>query len=351
MDYKTIQVHIDATSGAQERVAFAARLAREHDAHLTGLAQTGITRFLYESAVPGNDLSGLAPLFEQLRSEAEARARQFDDAARQAGLASFDHCIGDEEPANALAVHGMYADLAIVGSDPGDAGLPGYVALNAPCPVLVLPRTGAPAAASGEPVFGRILVGWNASPEAARAVRLALPFLVRARDVDASTSSSAYMPMPMPVPAPPTADWTASTWGHSSRDMASGRTSGSGACTATSATPCWTPRRNANPTCSSWGATATRASAKSCWAAPAARYCGARTCPCCWPIERASRRGCRHARQLAGPARNGRTVRAGQSIMRGYSLVATTVKNASTHPWTAKSGTSPNAVGACAIIR
>lgn len=184
MDYKTILVHIDAASGARERVAFAARLAREHDAHLTGLAQTGITRFLYESAVPGNDLSGLAPLFEQLRSEAEARARQFDDAARQAGLASFDHCIGDEEPANALAVHGMYADLAIVGSDPGDVGPPGYVALNAPCPLLVLPRTWAPAAASGEPAFGRILVGWNASPEAARAVRLALPFLVRARDVD-----------------------------------------------------------------------------------------------------------------------------------------------------------------------
>lgn len=184
MDYKTLLVHIDTTPGAPAHVAFAARLALEHGAHLTGLAQTGIARFLYESAVPGSDLSGMAPLFEHLRDDAETRARQFDDAARQAGLAAFDHRIGDDEPANALAIHAMYADLVIVGSDPGDAGLPGYVALNAPSPVLVLPQADMPPAASGEPAFGRVLVGWNASPEAAHAVRLALPFLVRARDVD-----------------------------------------------------------------------------------------------------------------------------------------------------------------------
>lgn len=184
MDYKTILVHIDATPRSQARAAFAARLALDHGAHLTGLAQTGISRFVYESAVPGYDFSGLAPLFEQLRLEAAERARQFDAVVRQTGVASFDHRIGDDEPAAALAFHAMYADLAIVGSDPLDVGLPGYIALNAPCPLLVLPQEKTPAPAPGQPAFGRVLVAWNASPEAARAIRLALPFLARAQDID-----------------------------------------------------------------------------------------------------------------------------------------------------------------------
>jgi len=184
MDYKTILVHIDATPGAQARAAFAARLALAHGAHVTGLAQTGISRFLYESTAPGADFGALAPLFEQLRADAETRTRQFDAAMRQAGVASFEHRIDDEEPAAALAFHALYADLAIVGGDPDDMRLPGYVALNAPCPLLMLPQAAASLPASADPAFGRVLVAWNASPQAARAVRFALPLLARARDVE-----------------------------------------------------------------------------------------------------------------------------------------------------------------------
>ena len=183
MDYRTILVHLDKSAAAGARTALAVRLAAEHQAHLVGVAQTGVSEFVRDLALPGADLDGLAPLFAQLRDDAERCAAQFDAAARTAGVASFEHRIGDEDAANALATRAMYADLAIVSQhDPagGDAGadIPEYVAMNAPCPVIVLPRGG-----GAVPSFDRVVLAWNASPEAARAVRQGLPLLQRAREV------------------------------------------------------------------------------------------------------------------------------------------------------------------------
>jgi nucleotide-binding universal stress UspA family protein len=185
MTYKTILVDINATSGAAGRIDYAVRLAGEQQAHLVGLTQTGIFRFLREIEAPGADFGDVAPLFEQLRHDADERAAQFDERARQAGIVSFGHLIGDTDAGIALASQAMYADLVIVSQrDPADASaavdaaVPEYVAMHAPCPVLVMP-----CASKSAPVFDRVLVAWNASPEASRAVRGALPFLVQAKDV------------------------------------------------------------------------------------------------------------------------------------------------------------------------
>lgn len=186
MEYRTILVDIDPSPATAARIAFAAGLAEAQQAHLVGVTQTGIDRFIRDTALPGIDPGVLAPLFEQLRQDAGLRAEQFDAQVRQAGAASFEHRIGDQDPGIALATQGMYADLVIVsqrdpagGRQTGEVAVPEYVAMNAPCPVLVLPWAGRHAAA-----FERVLLGWNASPEAARAVRQALPFLQQAKHVD-----------------------------------------------------------------------------------------------------------------------------------------------------------------------
>jgi len=200
MDYKTILVHVDDAPEAPERIAFAAQLANAQAAHLVGMAQTGISRFIREATLPGVELGDLTPLFEELRESAGQRGRQFDALMRQAGVASFEHRIQDEEPGLALAVQALYADLVIVGRAghkapdlSGIAGIPEYVAINSPSPVLVLPHIGTYA-----PTFERVMVAWNASPEAARAVRLAMPLLARAREVELAVfeeeSSSARSP-------------------------------------------------------------------------------------------------------------------------------------------------------------
>jgi len=185
MDYKTILVDVNGGAAAAARIDVAARLAVACRAHLIGVTQTGILRFIREADAPGVDFGGLAPLFEQLRHDAAERAARFDERVRQAGVASFEHRIGDDDAGLALASQAIYADLAIVSQrDPADpdapldAAVPEYVALHGPCPVLVLPCAGHP-----DPAFERVLVAWNASPESARAVRQALPFLAQAKEV------------------------------------------------------------------------------------------------------------------------------------------------------------------------
>jgi nucleotide-binding universal stress UspA family protein len=184
MDYRTILVHAAESRSADEHITFAAQFALRHDAHLVGVVPTGILRFVH-STPPDGYLGDLTPMFHDLRAMAQQTAARFETLVRQAGVPSFEHRIGDEEPGYALASQAMYADLVVVGqSDPEDpatahAAIPEYVALHASCPVLVLPYAG-----EYRPDFERILIGWNASPESARAVKQALPLLVRASEVE-----------------------------------------------------------------------------------------------------------------------------------------------------------------------
>ena len=81
-----------------------------------------------------------------------------------------------------VSLNAKYVDLAIVSqADPDDAesypnpGLPAEVALEAGRPVLVLPYIGA-----GKTLGKNVMVAWNGSREATRAVNDALPLLERA---------------------------------------------------------------------------------------------------------------------------------------------------------------------------
>ena len=57
MSYKTILVHIDDTSRSPYRIQLAAELAIKLDAHLVGIADTGVSRFIYQD---GN-INGVDP--------------------------------------------------------------------------------------------------------------------------------------------------------------------------------------------------------------------------------------------------------------------------------------------------
>lgn len=81
-----------------------------------------------------------------------------------------------------VAAHARLSDLVVFGEAP-DSTQAGGVALeaallNAGRPVLIAPK------ASALKVGGRIAIGWDESPEAARAVNAALPFLTKAHAVD-----------------------------------------------------------------------------------------------------------------------------------------------------------------------
>ena len=186
MNYKTIIVHIDRSRQTAARMEIAAQLAIDFEAHLIGVATTGVSRSLYESVTPAMQSAALAPLLGTLQRETEELANRFEAFVQHAGVCSFEKRVMNDEPASALAMQARYTDLLILGQyDPDGtessvyADLPEYIAMNGGCPVLVVPYAGNYALP-----LARVLIGWNASPEASKAVRQALPFLQRAKIVE-----------------------------------------------------------------------------------------------------------------------------------------------------------------------
>ena len=183
MSYKDLMVVLYSEASARARIELAATLAERFEAHLVGLYPLPVPEAprhfgYYDPAL-------LNPFFEEWR----ARAREAADKTR----ALFDHITGlrgvsaewreipegaDADP----AVHARYADLTILGQldpDGGDSELlrprPEHVTLASGRPILVVPYAG-----HYETVGRRVVIGWNATREATRAVNDAMPLLIGA---------------------------------------------------------------------------------------------------------------------------------------------------------------------------
>lgn len=199
MTYKTILVHLDDTPHAAARILLAGEFALQHGAHVIGVALTGVSRFLYQNEMVDEGDPNLALHLNVLRDRAAQALADFAPQLRALGVPSFEQRVLDDEPGAGLALLARHADLAIVGQAAPEqrgsaAGFPAEVLTESGCPVLVVPHGARPnssiavstagVASPGGPAPGRnILIAWNASKEAARAVREALPLLAQAERV------------------------------------------------------------------------------------------------------------------------------------------------------------------------
>ncbi|HUG38603.1 MAG TPA: universal stress protein [Candidatus Limnocylindrales bacterium] len=185
MGYKDLLVHLDDGPGCATRVAVALGLAARHGAHLTGLYTIGegpLAAYV-RAHVP-------ADLRTRLEAETEARSEavlaDFRDAAERAGVAweTRTERTLDAPLARVLSVHARSADLVVLGQVGPDAPagaprhLPGEVVMASGRPVLVVPESGA-----FETLGERVVVAWDASRAAARAVGDAMPILERAASI------------------------------------------------------------------------------------------------------------------------------------------------------------------------
>ena len=183
MSYKTILVQIDPSKRCALRVDVAIRLAQQHDAHLVGL------HVVAPFEPPGYVLAEMGPAIveAQKRSSAAEIARgeiEFTKQAEMAGIRNAECRAAIDDPVDAMTLHARYADLVVIGqTDATDgsnvaADFPERVVLAAGRPVLILPSVG-----KFPSIGARILVAWNASSEATRAVTDAIPLLQRAEKV------------------------------------------------------------------------------------------------------------------------------------------------------------------------
>ncbi len=183
MALKDLLVHIDSSPSCPARLDLAINLAQSHDAHLIGLYVIGLAPIhQFAEADLGPEL--IEAHDHYIRQAAEDAARMFASHTDRAGLAAEWRCV-EGNVSDLVALNARYADFAILGQrnperlDPGTAPeLPGIIILDVGRPVLLVPHQG-----SFESVGKRVLVAWNASRGAARAVNDALPILQRADEV------------------------------------------------------------------------------------------------------------------------------------------------------------------------
>lgn len=177
MSYKTILVHIDPGKRCPLRIEVAIRLARQHDAHLVAL------HVLAPFEPPGYVMAEIGPaIIEAQRHVAAAEmARtetEFTRQASAAGLRNIEWRTAIDDPVEAMTLHARYADLVVIGqaaaSDDSQmpSDFPERLVLAAGRPELILPSVG-----SFATLGKRILVAWNPSREATRAITDAIPML------------------------------------------------------------------------------------------------------------------------------------------------------------------------------
>lgn len=185
MSYRTILLQMFEDEALPGRLAAAVDLARQFQSHLIGLvvAPPPVMPFGY-----GEAAAYVGPeIFEAQRKANDTIAKRLADAFEKAtagqGLATtWRREDGDYVTAFAKAAH--TADLVLTGQVPGDAldalapQLTEYLVTEAGGPVLMLPVSGA-----RDTMGQRVIVGWNGSKEAKRAVLGGLAFLQAASQV------------------------------------------------------------------------------------------------------------------------------------------------------------------------
>ncbi|NKB58251.1 MAG: universal stress protein [Alphaproteobacteria bacterium] len=180
MALKSILVHVTNSDEAHARVDAALALALEHDAHITGLGVRST------SQIPGYAAARIPPeVFRDVdmrqAAELEAAHESFESAMTRGGWSERSGWLeGKGLPSDVVGLHARYADLTIIGqqplsgSDNPEEAFADLLVMRSGRPVLVFPHIGA------KKLIGQhVVVAWNASREAARAVGDAMPLLER----------------------------------------------------------------------------------------------------------------------------------------------------------------------------
>jgi nucleotide-binding universal stress UspA family protein len=183
MALKDILVQLDNDPRCATRLGIAADLAIQHGAYLTGLYVVDVpnTDYFYGAGLP---MAGIGPdqLIDVMTAEARAAAIPVEASFRQVlrlNNLQGEWRILDGYTASVLSIDARYSDLLVVGQ-PGDPRRQDHrsrlavetALMTSGRPVLTIPFAGEFPA-----LTDHVLVAWNASREATRAVHDALPLL------------------------------------------------------------------------------------------------------------------------------------------------------------------------------
>lgn len=175
--YRRISVHLDHGFDCKRRTELALSLAKRHKAELVGIyASSAPPQYYYgESVMMSRTLNVMKELQAQNRGAVQ---NAFLDAAAAADVPAIVRA-GESSPSASVALYGRASDMIIVSQQNRDDIEAAHenefveqTLLSAGRPVMVLPSSG------DFPVVGdRVMLCWDGSREAARALADATPLL------------------------------------------------------------------------------------------------------------------------------------------------------------------------------
>ena len=179
---KSVLVHVHDDSGFEGRLTAALDICRAHDAHLTCMHVTPYGA--YATFDPAGGMFTSSVLIEELRKKQDQLQKQVEERLANEDV-RWDWQAFDGDVAQTIVSASSLADLVVLGQagpQKGDVTRPlpivDAVVVHSGCPVLVVP-----AGCDRVDPTAPVVVGWNASEQAARAIRHALPTLKMASAV------------------------------------------------------------------------------------------------------------------------------------------------------------------------
>jgi nucleotide-binding universal stress UspA family protein len=182
---KDIIVNLTVDAAHDVAADFAISVGREFQAHVSGIG------FAYEPVIPGSVFGSMAVELVQaqrreLERAAQAAVTYFDEGARRVGVSADSRLVtlSLAEASNTFGRLARRFDLSVVAQAEPDK-LPGRelvieaALFESGRPVLVVPYI-----QSGGLKLDRVMVAWDGSRNAARAVADAMPLLARAKAVE-----------------------------------------------------------------------------------------------------------------------------------------------------------------------
>src|SRR5215468_7803595 len=182
---KDLVVNLTVGTDGDPAARFAISIAAKFEAHIAGVA------FAYDPAITPTVMDGLSGSWvDALRAKNRAVAQEavdrFEAAAKREGL-SAEHRIIDANLGRAANLFGRIArrfDLAVVGQTDPERALPDDLLIEAALFESGRATVVVPYIQKEDLKLGHVLVCWDSSRHAARAVGDSLPFLMRAKKVE-----------------------------------------------------------------------------------------------------------------------------------------------------------------------
>jgi nucleotide-binding universal stress UspA family protein len=182
---KDLVVNLGGSGTTDVTADYAISMAKAYGAHIVGVA------FIYEPVIPGSLLGGIPTDLIEVQREENAKAAKtavanFEAAAKSAGVSAETRLL-DASIAGASDLFGRIArrfDIAVVGQAPREQGVSEELLIEGALfgsgrPVIVVPQL------QSQPLkLDKVMVCWDGSRPAARAIGDAVPMLERAKAIE-----------------------------------------------------------------------------------------------------------------------------------------------------------------------